>query len=454
MIPGKNITCVYIPALVRKRMRDYFGQAKSLVRPSLWIISAYVRAALSGWAMPPGGLIDLRKKEFRDRRYLYKRGQLSNNIFKALQSRRLIICLTDLDSSRRLLSTQADNLRADSIVLTMLFPKGLLRNLEGLDHKYYRHSLVKALDLSTDQQDEECSRIINHWLQQHASSFPNNASTPEELTTTLSKISTALLIQMYFGVRFGTRDFDALMTLFYNLGPDGLIWTIDVNQRKSFEKICLFLRSRQTFARPCVMQGVVEDDGLDDVALGNLIYMVEMGRYDLHSLFRWLLKYASENPEIMQQISKEESGTTQRSMGLAQAFVLETLRLDQSERLIRVVQNDFVFDGYFFPKHAYVRLCLWEAHKSEENFPEAFAFNPQRFIENNYGIDVFAPFGLDKHRCPMANPVIQLGALLVRNLAKDYKVKAMTQSSENRGLFHWQPGADFSVGIYERCSRE
>ena len=286
------------------------------------------------------------------------------------------------------------------------------------------------------------------------------ASTPEELTTTLSKISTALLVQMYFGARFGTRELDELMTLFHNLGPYGLVWSIDTKQEKAFEEIRAFLLKRlnhpsqgeELSPGPCVVQAIFDAEDLDDVAIGNLIYMVEMGRYDLHSLFRWLLKYTSENPEILQQIASEDLDAARQNRSLAQEFVQETLRMDQSERLIRVAKKDFVFDGYFFPKHAYVRICLWEAHKSEETFSDPFTFNPQRFGENDYSIKQFAPFGLDQHRCPMANPVVQMGAQFVSSLSKHFRVEPVSETVANRGAFHWQPGTHFSVGLFRRDS--
>ncbi len=410
--------------------------------------------------MPPGRLVNLRKMEFSDRRYLYNRGKSTGKIFKALQNQRLIICLMELDSGRRLLAEQGENLRSDSIAVTRLFPKGLLRNLEGVDHQHYRKALVKALERSQYPLDEECAPIIGHWLQKHAASFRETASTPEELTTTLSKISTALLVQMYFGGRLGTQELDRLMTLFHRLGPNGLVWSIDKNQQKAFEDIRDFLIEQLGHSTPgedlsagsCVVKNMFDVGTLDDVAIGNLIYMVEMGRYDLHSLFRWLLKYASENSGIMQQIAREDFSVTKQNKSLALAFVQETLRMDQSERLIRVVEKDFVFDEYFFPRHAYVRICLWEAHKSGEYFPDAFTFNPQHFVDTDHGITRFAPFGLDHHRCPMANPVVQMGVHFVRSLSQHFRVEPTTQTKANRGPFHWQPGAHFSVGLFERES--
>lgn len=63
-----------------------------------------------------------------------------------------------------------------------------------------------------------------------------------------------------------------------------------------------------------------------------------------------------------------------------EAFVLETLRTNQSELLMRRAQRDFVFDGFLIPKHATVRVCLWESHKSPDAFASPLEFQPDRFL--------------------------------------------------------------------------
>jgi len=408
--------------------------------------------------LPAGSLTDLYKKEFRNRRYVLERASKSENVFKAMQRQRIIICLVGLKACKRLLSEHGDSLQANSVDLTSLFPKGILRRLEGEDHRHYRQALVTALGPSAPGEgSEDSAQIINHWLHQHARQFPNRASTAKELTSTLDKIATALLIHRYFGVTLGTDDFYELMTLFHNLGPDGFVWNVGAAQKQTFEKIRNFLLERlpdpaaQTvLSEPSVIQRGFDAQTLDDVLLGNLIYMVEMGRYDLHSLFRWLLKYAAENSEILQRIAAEGCEPPKVPTSLATAFVQETLRMDQSERLIRIVKDDFVFDGYFFPKHAIVRLCLWESHKLEKSFPHPFTFNPQRFLDTDYGLDTFAPFGLNQHHCPMAEPVLQMGASFVTTLANGYAVEPVPATAANRGPYHWQPGENFSVMLGAR----
>ena len=113
-----------------------------------------------------------------------------------------------------------------------------------------------------------------------------------------------------------------------------------------------------------IAQRIHQDGTLDDCMLGNLIYMVEIGRYDTRSLFRWVAKYASEHPDLLQKI-KEEDQLALTAMPLSKAFVLETLRMDQSELLVRHVQRDIVFDGLLIPRYSTVRLCLWESHNCD-----------------------------------------------------------------------------------------
>ena len=48
----------------------------------------------------------------------------------------------------------------------------------------------------------------------------------------------------------------------------------------------------------------------------------------------------------------------ERASTAAEAFVLEVLRSDQAERLMRLVTRDIVFDGYLIPKGARVRVCV------------------------------------------------------------------------------------------------
>jgi len=248
------------------------------------------------------------------------------------------------------------------------------------------------------------------------------------------------------------------MAGYQKLGPNEFEWWIGRKQQQPFAEIRDFLLQQLVQPDPaagpgskdCILGRMSRDGLLDATSLGHLIYMVEMGRYDLHSLFRWLSKYAAEQPMLLAEIAAEAAGATPKQMPLAEAFVLETLRLNQSERLMRVVNRDLVFDGYLIPRHASVRLCMWESHKSSEAFSDPFAFNPGRFRSGSVTRDQYSPFGLDQHNCPLADMSIRLSALFVRTLAAHFALEAVGNGPAGRGRYHWQPAKEFTVRLSPR----
>ena len=248
------------------------------------------------------------------------------------------------------------------------------------------------------------------------------------------------------------------MAGYQKLGPDGFEWWVGRRQRQPFAEIRDLLlkladqpdEATDPAQQDCILRRMSRDGLLDATSLGQLIYMVEMGRYDLHSLFRWLSFYAAEQPAVMADIAADAAAAHPGAIPLAEAFVLETLRLNQSERLMRVVNRDLVFAGYLIPRHASVRLCMWESHKSSEAFSDPFVFNPGRFVTGSVTRDQYSPFGLDQHNCPLADMSIKLSALFVRTLAAHYAVEGVGQGPAVRGRYHWQPPNRFTVRLSPR----
>ena len=176
--------------------------------------------------------------------------------------------------------------------------------------------------------------------------------------------------------------------------------------------------------------------------------MVEMGRYDLRGLLRWISKYAAENPAWLERIAADADGSA------AEAFVLETLRMDQSERLMRRVRRDIVFDGFLIPKGSMLRVCMWEAHKSEHAFARPFEFDPSRFCANAPNSDQFSPFGLDHHQCPFASTSILLARQFLQVLARECRLRPVGGGAAVRGAYHWEPAPDFALQLQRRTREE
>ena len=179
--------------------------------------------------------------------------------------------------------------------------------------------------------------------------------------------------------------------------------------------------------------------------------MVELGRYDLRGLLRWVSKYAAERATWLDRIASEPVTLARGTRSVAEAFVLETLRMDQSERLMRDVLRDIVFEGYLIPKGALLRVCMWEAHKDAGAFQRPFEFDPSRFLDDAAAGERFSPFGLDHHLCPLAGISVQLATAFVRVLARRYTLSSSDSDPAVRGPYHWAPAPGFAVTLSPRA---
>jgi hypothetical protein len=205
------------------------------------------------------------------------------------------------------------------------------------------------------------------------------------------------------------------------MSPNGFAWRVGPQQRAAFEVIrrrLIALRADggEGVLPDSVLGRLVQDNAVDLTTIGNLIYMVEMGKSDFAGFFFRIAKFLDEDWSMLQRISRSEKSDL--GLSVARAVVLETLRMEQSERLMRSAKRDFIFDGFLFPKGAIIRICLWEAHKDADVFANPFGFSADRFLTATYTADQFSPFGLGHHKCPAADTTVQLGSLFVESYAR------------------------------------
>jgi cytochrome P450 len=418
--------------------------------PRWTVYYAYSRALFSKCKLPPGELGDLDQIEKADRRYLIQAAARHGPIFKSTAWNDFWVCMIGLPLCTRFLQEHKDALLPVTLDLTHLFPKGFMRQMQGETHETYRAALNKALrEDSPLRYSAQFEALVVEGLAAYIKDqHLETGSTPEAYISALNKISTGMLLKLFFGAALNTDYYEELTAGYKKLGPHGLVWNPGPRQEAAFKVLCASIR-RKLAEHPDRLDGIaarVNNQGLlDETMLGNLIYMVEMGRYDTHGLFRWLTKYAAEHPDYLQRIAQAETAVKEKS--LARAFVLETLRMDQSERLVRRVQRDIDFDGFLIPKFSTVRLCLWESHKSEQVFPGPFQFDPQRFLSGNISKDQFSPFGLDHHHCPMSGSAIAMSEIFIRVLAREYTVDTVGDGAAARGAYHWEPAATFGVQL-------
>ncbi len=431
--------------------------------PDFSVTYAFAQAAKLEQELPPGELVQLNRIEWGDRHFILDQSARLGPVFKALEWDEFCVCIVGLKECARFLQDHDANITPVTIGLESLFSKGFLRQMGGDDHQHYREALVRAIGSTTTTVHNGILETITAEQLAHYAAIPEvGPNQRDPFIETLRAISSGMLIQLFFGARYGSSPFKKLTEGYQKLGPNGLVWSIEKQQEQAYAEIRDQLLERiaeqenpaDEWLPQSIMGAMSEHGTLDETILGNLIYMVETGRFDMYSLFRWITKFAAENPALVDRLAFECNEPSKNGKSLAEAFVMETLRLEQIERLGRRVNRDLIFGNYLIPKHATVRLCLWEAHKSPKSFAEPFVFNPERFIEKGYTSDQYAPFGLGKHRCPLSNFAIKMSTVFLRTLVANYSLEPLGNGPPIRGVYHWEPAWKFAPRLKKRKVKE
>lgn len=431
---------------------------KSLRRHS--VSYARVRGALSRYPLPPGDYAALDSMERADRDALRKQSEVLGPIFKGVAWGELYICIIGLDRCKRFSQEHRANVLRMAMELQHLFPKGFISAMEEDDHREVRKALMRALRGtavgSNDPRTNEpvLEAIVTGALRDFADRSAEHGNAAHAFTAAMSAMATAMLTWMFFGAEPGTPVHQRFLAHFRELGPYGLVWNPQKRQEVAFrsfrddvlKEVEAMRAGTGALSRAGLLARMIEEESLDEAMLGNLIYMAEIGRSDLANFFRWLTRHASDDQALLDRIRAEDAAE-EGARTLAEAFVQETLRTDQSERMIRIAKRDIVFDGFLIPRHATIRLCLWESHHAECAFADPHRFDPDRFLNERPGSDRFAPFGVDHHQCPMGNPSTRMGVIFVRALARGYRVKALAEGPPVRGGYHWEPAPRFAVEL-------
>jgi len=138
----------------------------------------------------------------------------------------------------------------------------------------------------------------------------------------------------------------------------------------------------------------------------------------------------------------------------ATAFVMETLRLEQSEFLYRRVARPIDIDGRRIPAGWILRLCVNESHRDPAVFADPDRFDPRRFQSRAYSRTEYSPFGGLGHGCMGAQVSHFLGRLLVEELALGYAWTVVSDGPIERGSRHrdhWRPSAQRRIAMRPRA---
>lgn len=405
--------------------------------------------------LPPGRL-PLDDREYRsDHLFLVEQARRLGPIFKTAIAGEMVTCVVDHRRSRALLTANESRLGALDAPYSALVPGGFLRTLAGEPHRRMRRIFVQAVRPAIVAAHAAELRALTGAALDDLATLGAGAG-PADLVAALDRIATAMMLVAGYGVRPGEAAFAQLRDLHARLGPLRFVWKPEAAHRAAHADLMAGVRALlagRDPIRPSILCGVAEAAGAappPDPVLGNLVTMVEMGREDVRSLFRWIVKYLSDTPAAVAAI-RAEAPARAGSAGLAAATVMETLRLDQSEGVMRKANADVVFEGMTIPAGSFVRACTRDAHRDPAKFAEPERFDPARFRGRAVGADDYSPFGFDHHICPAGDLVIGLGAVFVDVLAREFDWQVAGDGPRHRGFYHWEPSPAFAIRLAPRA---
>jgi cytochrome P450 len=401
---------------------------------------------------PPGGGDVLDGPERADRRFLLDRAARLGPIYSGTAWGQPYVHIHGLARCRRFATEYADSLVPVTQDVQGIVPTGPLRSMTGETHLAYRRAVLRAVRVQDPASlGPELEAIVDGVLAPLAAD-PTAATGPDashRFLTAMSELATAMLVRALLGATPGTPAYDRIRAGFAELGPFGLVWNLGPRQAAAYERLTRDLgdeldrlhRGEGRLDPHCFLVSLDAQGAMDPTLLANAVFMTEMARADIAIFLRWLTRYAGVHADELPAIA----GDRRR----AEAFVMEELRSDQSERLEREVIADIEFEGFSIPTGTTVRLCMWEAHHDEAAFADPFRFDPTRFVSGPPPQEVFAPFGLDHHQCPFGSLTFELGTAYLRRLAARFRPVLVVDGAPIRGPYHWEPARTMVVRFEE-----
>jgi cytochrome P450 len=423
----------------------------------MWLASAraYSLAYFKRAVLAPGSLFATSSDAADDQFRLLKLHASHGPIAKAWIGGKVTTCIFSIEKGRKFLAENDHRIEGATADYTSLFAHGTLRQMTRSTHRKYRRVFAEAMrGVNLMHHDLANREIVDRMT---ASLIEQRQPlTGEAIRRTLKQAVTEMLFRMALGIGRDWNGFEELVADYERFAPDGADISLKSHHALVFADMARKVRARSAELTHqndfhSLHGQLAAGTGVDETIAGNLLHMTEVARYDMMSLWLWIVRLLGDQQELLDRISSIVDDTERKV--LCRAVAMETLRLEQSEYIARRALEDIVFEGYFIPRRTIVRVAIWEAHKDPTSFAEPFRFDPSRFVDTKVLADRYAPLGMGKHHCLGAEWVFGLSALLIERMAAGCRWTLSGDAGASRGRFHFQPSASLEVYFRNRTEK-
>jgi len=218
-----------------------------------------------------------------------------------------------------------------------------------------------------------------------------------------------------------------------------MIHTFVQQTRQRLEQQPEVARQPANFLEALLLAHDEEGAPLSDLEIqGNIITILLAGEDTTAHTLTWLLYLITEHPEVQQRMQQEADAvpgadtmpkdiSTVEQLTYIEAVAHETMRLKSVAPLMFLEPNrDVELAGIVIPKGTFLMLVNRHGALQEENFSDAHAFKPERWLESNpttctHNRNASIPFGAGPRFCPGRNlamlEIKMAMAMLCRNFS-------------------------------------
>lgn len=395
--------------------------------------------------LPPGSTSltrSLRGLAHRD--FYLREAEEHGPVFRSRQPSGSVVCIVGLERGQRLVREHRDAIGPSPLKFTQQIMGGFLRYMDDDVHDVYGPLFRRAMSRPVT---EAATPIARAGVERELRAV---TAEPADPSPALERIAHDAVLHALLGLRAGEPLHaelhqhypvfarSAIMHPRHRRTVAALDGLRDVTARQ--------LASLDARAEPpaCALTELREHDPAmpDATCIDNLLFMLKIGSGNVASLLRWLVQMLAEDPSWRDRLARSVADADPRTPDLVDAFVMEALRLAQSEYVYRKLVADVDHEGFRLPKGSLVRICVWESHRDPAVFdaPEDLTdrFHGERRPQTEY-----CPFGFDRHACNSVGLASMIARELVVGLVSTPTVALQPAEGLARDLrhwSHWRPG--------------
>ncbi len=409
--------------------------------------------------LPPGSIGIATPDPWQRRGFYAQEAARWGPVFKTCYLMQPVVCIVGLRLGSEVLRRHDDALFAPSMPYNRFVPQGFLRYMNPEARRAYAPLFRAAFTTQVvDDARDDVEAIVRQRVERMAADSAGGTEEGLQPADAIKSMVFAAFARVVFGI---DRDAPVLPRL------EHLISVIDYERawrtpparvRRALAEIARILdeqvghlrrESDSGSVRASILSKLVEsapESMTNPTITYNLAYILMNGTRDVASLVNWLVKMLCDHQAWWVRV-RAATVSADLDQDLPGRIVRETLRLAQSEYLLRGVKADIHVNGYLIPKGWQVRICVQESHRLADAFRDPDRFDPDRSLSQSYARPEYSPFGASRITCLGDHLTLTLGRAFVTELARGFDLSLVSEGPLELDVFHWRPSSRLRVRL-------